>query len=94
MFEDSTRSDVLLIDKHETLVVVECKQGAPTAENIQQLRGYMRHAAQWANVRNVRGILVHGGSMNLSADVRSAARESPAVELVRYLINVGFVRSL
>jgi RecB family endonuclease NucS len=67
VFEDSTRSDVLLIDKHETLVVVECKQGAPTVENIQQLRGYMRHAAEWANVRSVRGILVHGGSMNLSA---------------------------
>lgn len=94
VFKDSTRSDVLLIDKHETLVVVECKQGAPTVENIQQLRGYMRHAVQWANVRSVRGVLVHGGSLNLSKDVRSAACESPAVELVRYFINVGFARSL
>ena len=94
VFADNTRSDVLLLDKHERLVIVECKQGAPTVKNIRQLRGYMDHAARWANVGSVRGILVHGGSMNLSADVRSAARESPSVELVRYLITVGFVRSL
>jgi hypothetical protein len=94
VFPDKTRSDVLLLDKHEKLVVVECKQGSPTVENIEQLRGYMAHAARWANVQSVRGVLVHGGSLNLSADVRSAAHERPSVELVRYVISVGFVRSL
>jgi hypothetical protein len=94
VFADKTRSDVLLLDKHEKLVIVECKQGSPTVENIKQLRGYMGHAARWANVKSVRGVLVHGGSLNLSADVRSSARESPSVELVRYIISVGFVRSL
>jgi RecB family endonuclease NucS len=94
VFADKTRSDVLLLDKHEKLVIVECKQGSPTVENIEQLRGYMGHAARWANVKSVRGVLVHGGSLNLSADIRSAAHESPSVELVRYAISVGFVRSL
>ncbi len=45
VFDDKTRSDVLLLDKHEKLVIVECKQGSPTLQNIQQLRGYMGHAA-------------------------------------------------
>jgi hypothetical protein len=94
VFADRTRSDVLLLDKREKLVIVECKQGSPSVENIEQLRGYMRHAARWANVKNVRGVLVHGGSLNLSSDVRSAAHGNPSVELVRYIISVGFVRSL
>lgn len=94
VFADKTRSDVLLLDKHEKLVIVECKQGSPTVENIEQLRGYMGHAARWANVKSVRGVLVHGGSLNLSADTRRAAQAGPSVELVRYGINVGFVRSL
>jgi len=94
VFSDRTRCDVLLLYKHERLVIVECKQGSPTVENIEQLRGYMGHAARWASVKSVRGILVHGGSLNLSADIRSAAYQNPSVELVRYVISVGFVRSL
>jgi len=53
----------------------------------------MAHAQRRANVKSVRGILVHGGSLNLSADIRFAAHETPSVELLRYVINVGFVRS-
>lgn len=43
VFNDKTRSAVLLIDKIGVPVIVECKQGAPTLENIKQLENYMAH---------------------------------------------------
>jgi hypothetical protein len=59
VFKDRTRSDVLLIDREETPVVVECKQGQPSSENLKQLRSYMGHVAKITD-KKPRGILVHG----------------------------------
>jgi len=92
IFRDSTRSDVLLIDRHERPVVVECKQGPPTIDDIAQLRHYMRHLARETD-HKPRGILVHGGALNLAENVRRAAAKKPKVEVIRYALKVDFDRS-
>jgi hypothetical protein len=97
VFEDGSRLDVLLLDRGNNVVIVECKQGAPTIDNIQQLRGYMRNAEKLKTGievgRKIRGILVHGGARKLEADVRRESLKSPKVELVTFTVNVGFALS-
>ena len=44
VFVDGSRLDVLLLDRDNSVVIVECKQGAPTIADIRQLRGYMDNA--------------------------------------------------
>jgi hypothetical protein len=98
VFPDRTRLDVLLLDPKQNIVIVECKQGAPTLQNIQQLRGYMRNAEKLRMGlkvgRNIRGILVHGGARKLSAEVRKESKMAPRVELVQFSVAVGFTPSL
>jgi hypothetical protein len=77
-------------------VIVECKQGAPTIADIEQLRGYMRNAETLRTGlkvgRNIRGMLVHG-ARKLKLDVREESLKSPSVELVTFAVNVGFAPS-
>lgn len=40
-FSNKKRADVVLTDKNDKPVIVECKQGEPTVENIKQLKGYL-----------------------------------------------------
>jgi hypothetical protein len=98
VFPDRTRLDVLLLDKNENVVIVECKQGAPTAQNLAQLRGYMRNAEKLRTGlkvgKNIRGILVHGGARKLSAEVRKDSKLAPQIELVQFSVSVGFTPSL
>lgn len=89
VFPDRSRSDVLLIDRNEIPVVVECKQSTPTVEDVHQLRGYMKHLRD-ATGKNPRGILIHGGARKLREDVRSEVNREPRVEAVQYSLNVGF----
>lgn len=97
VFADGSRLDVLLLDRNNNVVIVECKQGAPTIANIQQLRGYMRNAEKLKTGlevgRKIRGLLVHGGARKLEADVRHESIKSPKVELVTFTVNVGFAPS-
>ena len=93
VFPDGTRSDVLLIDKKGTPVVVECKQGEPTLRYIKQLRGYMANAKELAPGKKPRGILVHGGAANLRSDVRRAVAKRPPVKVIRYDLDVRFAPS-
>ncbi len=97
VFADGSRLDVLLLDRDNTIVIVECKQGAPTLANIQQLRGYMRKAEKLRTGlkvgRDIRGILVHGGARKLKADVRRESLKSPKIELVTFTVNVGLAPS-
>jgi len=87
-----TRMDVLLIDENNTPVVVECKQNAPTLNDIRQLRNYMAQIKK--DLRKVpRGILVHGGARKLRDDVRRAAEARPAIDLVQHNLEVAFSRS-
>ena len=89
VFSDKSRSDVLLSDRDENPVIIECKQGTPTKAHINQLRGYLRRAARVTG-KKVRGILVHGGAAKLSADVRRQSLRPPRVEVVRYTMAVNF----
>lgn len=90
LFTDRTRLDVLLLDRKEKPVIVECKQGAPTLENIRQLRGYMKGLQKETGRKDVRGILVHGGSRKLRREVVSAGAGAPRVEIVQYRLQVDF----
>jgi hypothetical protein len=98
VFPDRTRLDVLLLDRSNDVVIVECKQGAPTLQNLEQLRGYMRNAERLRTGlkigKNIRGILVHGGARKLSAEVRRESKRAPHIELVQFSVSVGFTPSL
>ena len=91
MFKDRTRSDVILLDRDEMTVIVECKQGQPTVADIEQLRRYLRHFLKETKL-NARGILVHGGSKKLRADVDAAATEPPKIEVIQHRLEVEFSR--
>lgn len=92
VFSDRRRADVLLMDKKQRPVVVECKQHSPSIYDIQQLRGYMRRLLAETGV-TPRGILVHAGAPKLSPEVETAAMQEPCVEVVSYVLDVRFTRS-
>ncbi|MGD0651277.1 MAG: hypothetical protein ABSA97_09090 [Verrucomicrobiia bacterium] len=93
VFSDGTRSDVLLIDRNERPVIIECKQGTPTIANINQLREYLRRAGRVIGKKD-RGILVHGGTGKLSRDVKRHSLKHPRIEIVRYSFDVNFEQTL
>lgn len=89
VFKDRKRVDVMLVDREERPVIIECKRGNPSARDVDQLRGYMRQLAKETG-REPRGILVHGGALKLSSAVRKKAAERGRVEIVRYRLDVDF----
>ena len=93
VFPDRKRLDVLLLDRKGRPVIVECKQGAPTPENLRQLRGYMKSLRKETHREDVRGILVHGGARKLPREVVRAAALAPRVEIVQYRLQVDFAGS-
>jgi hypothetical protein len=93
VFTDRTRLDVLLLDRKGRPVIVECKQGAPTSDNLRQLRGYMKLLQKETCQGDVRGVLVHGGARKLRSEVIRAASASPRVEIVQYRLQVDFAGS-
>jgi Endonuclease NucS C-terminal domain len=91
-FADRSRSDVLLLDKDEKPVIVECKQNSPSVEDIAQLRHYVRRLKKELG-KDARGILVHGGARKLYSKVWSASKESPRVMIFQYKLDVDFAPS-
>lgn len=89
VFGDKTRSDVLLIDRKNRTVVVECKQGAPTMDDIKQLKNYMRLVDEITESKS-RGILVHGGASRVDARVMALTKSKPKVSVVNYRLSVTF----
>ncbi len=89
VFRDRSRLDVLLIDKRDNPVIVECKQYGPSHQSIDQLRHYMRLLKEETN-RIPRGILVHGGAQKMSEDIINYARLEPHIEIVSYTLEVIF----
>ena len=45
-FPDLSRLDVLLLDKYEKPVIVECKRESPCVEDVEQLQGYIRKSVK------------------------------------------------
>jgi hypothetical protein len=89
VFKNRTRLDVLLVDRQNRPVIVECKQYAPTSRDLKQLRQYMK---QWKDEtkQQPRGILVHGGAAKLPNQIIEDANKSPSVEIVNYGLDVTF----
>lgn len=92
IFDDRTRLDVLLIDKHDKPVIVECKQQNPTKDDIHQLLHYMKKLEDETG-KKPRGIIVHGGSSKLSPEVRQELQDRDNVESVSYRADIEFTRS-
>jgi hypothetical protein len=92
VFRDRSRLDVLLEDRDQKAVIVECKQRQPTANNVRQLQRYLRRFRREER-QDARGILVQGGARKLRDQVRRAARRKPVVELVQFTVGVSFFRS-
>ena len=92
VFRDRKRSDVLLIDRSNKSVIVECKQHSPSVNNIMQLRHYMTLLQQETG-EVPRGILVHGGAPKILREVINEAKKGPQVEIVSYSIEVNFRKS-
>src|ERR1700720_1248905 len=94
VFRDRTRLDVLLLDCDRNIVIIECKQGEPCLQHVEQLRGYMRNVKKLRiglkASKKIRGILVHGRSRKLSSEVRKESKCSPEIELVKFSVSVGF----
>ncbi len=91
VFKDRTRSDVILLDRDGTTVIVECKQGQPEPKDVDQLRRYLAHFFKETKLK-ARGILVHGGSKKLHADVEAAASKSQKIEVIQHRLEVEFSR--
>ena len=91
IFDDRSRLDVLLTDRSNVPVIVECKQGSPTIDHLKQIRNYMKRLRKETGIPP-RGILVHGGARKLPLDVAAAALRKPEVEIVQYILDVNFAR--
>ena len=91
VFGNKSRADVLLTDRRNVPVIVECKQGSPTVDHLAQIRNYMKRLYEETRVMP-RGILVHGGARKLPVELAAAARKKPKVEIVRYSLDVDFAR--
>ena len=91
-FANRSRLDVLLLDKDDKPVIVECKQESPTVENIAQLRRYIGSLKKELNM-DARGILVHGGARKVHSKVWRASKESPRVTIFQYKLDVDFAPS-
>lgn len=87
-FANQKRADVVLTDKNDKPVIIECKQGEPKVEYVKQLKGYLKQFRKKEG-ENARGILVHGGSRKLRDEVRRAAQKEE-IELVQFTVEVNF----
>jgi hypothetical protein len=92
VFKDRSRLDILLSDRDGLPVVVECKQGAPTSGDLEQIRHYLKQLTKETG-QVARGILVHGGALKLRDEIRQAANEKPQIEIVQYKLDLEFSRS-
>jgi len=92
VFDDRSRSDVLLLDRNDVPVIVECKQDSPTPSNIRQLVRYLNNFRKEAPKQaEPRGILIHTGARRLSEEVRKEIGASKfKIEALQYQLNVGF----
>jgi len=89
VFNDRSRLDVLLMDKNNVPVVVECKQHSPSVNDIAQLRHYINRLRKETG-ELARGILVHGGAQKIPVNLISEAKKKPPVEVVSYSLEVNF----
>lgn len=90
VFRDKSRLDVLLMDRMQRPVIVECKQGAPTPADVAQLTHYLDLLRDETGKKDVRGLLVHGGSRRVHASTTTACARDRRIELVFHELRVDF----
>ncbi|MDQ3288440.1 MAG: hypothetical protein M3Q42_09305 [Pseudomonadota bacterium] len=92
-FPDGTRADVVLQDREGKIVVVECKQGAPSEAALRQVDGYRQHLRnELPDYPEPRAMIVHGGSRRVASSVEAEASRLK-IELVYFELQVNFVNS-
>lgn len=92
-FPDGTRADVVLQDRDGRIVVVECKQGAPSEAALRQVDGYRQHLRdRLPDYQEPRAMIVHGGSRRVASAVAAEASRLN-IELVYFELQVNFVDS-
>jgi RecB family endonuclease NucS len=92
VFIDRSRSDVLLIDRYDVPVIIECKQDSPTESDLIQLRSYMDNFQKETEIKP-RGILVHGGSQKLNPRIHELIQKENDIEIMSYKVDIDFKRS-
>lgn len=92
VFKDRTRLDVLLVDRNNTPVIVECKQHSPSIEDLRQLRHYISCLSAETGLM-ARGILVHGGAQKIRDEIKIETNKKPDIEIVHYRLRVDFTSS-
>ncbi|TXH69907.1 MAG: DUF91 domain-containing protein [Lysobacteraceae bacterium] len=91
-FPDRTRADVILLDRMDRTVVVECKQGAARPEHVAQLRKYLDWMKTgFPELGALRGVLVYGGSRRIADDTLREASKPPGIELAHHELSVDFM---
>jgi hypothetical protein len=92
-FPDRTRADVILQDRMGRVVIVECKQGAPTMGDLGQVIEYRKQfKKQFPEFKEPRALLVHGGSGRVIPEIAAKA-ERDEVELIYFELQVTFFNS-
>lgn len=94
VFKDKTRLDVLLMDRDGNPIVVECKQQAPSVEDVKQLQHYLDLLKKETGSTGIRGLLVHGGSRRVSGSVSVVAARDKRITLVFHQLDVHFDRTV
>lgn len=93
VFADGSRSDLLLQDRDEQPVVVECKRGSIEPAHVDQLVRYLKRTRKEIG-KTPRGFLVHGGARKLTDSVRrrvrAARKKGWIIEVLQYEFNVRF----
>jgi hypothetical protein len=89
-FGDRSRADVVLQDRTGRLVVAECKQNAPSINDLEQVDRYRtRLLAEYAELGAARALLVHGGANRVLPEVARNAK-ALKIELIYFELQVNF----
>lgn len=92
-FQDKSRADVILQDRNSGLVVAECKQNAPSLNDLDQVDGYRKRIQEERpELGPARALLVHGGASRVHPEIAKRAREL-GIELVYFELQVNFSES-
>ena len=92
-FQDKTRADVILQDRDGGLVVAECKQNAPSLNDLDQVDGYRKRIhEERPELGPARALLVHGGASRVHPEIAKRAQQLN-IELVYFELQVNFSES-
>lgn len=92
-FSDRRRADVMLQDRAGRVVIVECKQDAPTIDALKQVDQYRDQLwTERPDLGRARAVLVHGGASRVAPEIAEEAKRRE-IELVYFDLQVNFFAS-